>query len=1052
MADASVKVVVQAITEAAEEAIDDVGDQIEQVSGSAQTAKKGLSSLENTMNEAARSAVALSGAIGTIGRASARAIPGVKRLTANVDDMGDEATASAAQLGILRSSMFALADATDTNVHGASLMMGAFSSLIPVIAALGAALVPLIGYLGVAAGAFGGLAIGMGAIVGTGVIADLNGIKAALKEMKKEVKAVAADFGSKFTPMIYDAINAFPTFLDRVLDSINGIKQFKQALRDLGSWAMSGIPAIVSELTSLGKQALPVLRDLASFVRANAQPAFNALTWSLKLTAQQFKDLGAAIPGFLNALLKVGTQVLQYVIPAITSLIKSMTRLYQLFQNPPTQFETVVTLLLSSLAQLFQNIGRVYSALQPLLKQLAIFSAIVVGVAATLLNKMTPAIIGIIGELTRLMRWVNRGIIGFGKWAKQSKTVQRTLKILGGAATTVTNKLKTLLSGGVNRLRGSLPKLKSMLLGALRTFNRLASGSISLRTAFNKLRKSAVQTTKGAVKFVTNMNRVEKAVSRVHNRLRPFVNTLRTQLGPAFKVIAGVAAAALAIMLRGPLFAAVTKAAGGFKRLALMSNTLKSGLNQLKIVGNMAMLLFGVWGGLIKSQILGVLGRLASKLGIVRTAISFLLPSLGTLGTVFSTLLSPIALVAAAVVGLYIAWKKNLFGIRDTTRRVFAAVKALLRGDTSKAKNLVGDAAAKMKKAWKGLKQLWKDTKRIFNKVLAITKRVLGWIYTNAVKPILNSIMQHWNQHGTEIMESMKELFNFLKMITKITLGILMKAWQMFGDEILAVTKFTFDLIGSVINTALDVLITAFDVFTDVISGDYTEAFNKLAGLTERILGGIVSFVWKWGSGLVKAFGNIVGDVIGWFKDLGSSLIWGSIIPNILGDIISAVKNWDIAGTFKGAVRGAVNAITNLGGDFLSAGKGLVGSLVDGIRNKIDDVRSAAGDVASAVDKYMPGSDADKGPLSNLSSYGPEIMEMISSGMLKNMRSLQRAASRVAQAAMPPARPMGTGGGGGTSINVGGIRVKVDGDKDGKSIGRDIGRGLDDELRSRGFN
>lgn len=1102
MADASVKVVVDAATEKAEENLEQTGDKIQQLGSksrvsargvaslvsevrqlvtSGKLASKAINSLGSAARETARQAATLIAALRRIGNAARSSVPGINSLTRNVDELGDQSVQTAGQLGVLRSAMFTLADATDANVIGLSKLSGAMVTLGPFIAGLVAALVPLVGVLGTVSAALAGVALGMGAIVGAGVVAEMQKIKAAMKSMLKETRKIVAAWGQQFVPLIMDAINAFPTLVKRILNAIVGIDKFVKALRDLGQAAMTIIPAVVHEITRLGAMAIPILRDLAGWMMKAIPKAFKASLRVTKMLGSEFIALGKAAVGLVQQLFRVGTVVLKTLLPAITSLIRLVNQLFRLFTSPPKQFESMLNRLVGALKKVRARSGALWKQLTRLATQLTRLGIIIGGVAAEIVARLMPGITRLIGGIASLINWVNDGLASFVRWASKSKTLQTTFRLLVAKVNDLTKAAQSLYTTGIKPLLPSMSRVENAALNALKTFNALMKGTITFRTALSRLRKTVTRAASDFINLVKTTTKVERSINQLKSQVRPFIKMLRQNLGPALQIVVAGAAIFLTgkLGLLGAAFSAITGAIftllGPLKRLVLNSKTLGgvlirvrnfagllgkllrnllyNSLSRVKtivfmlgstLLGGLLPALYAVWS-LIKTKLLLVLGRLG---GVVVT----LLPSIGAIGTALSGLLTPIALVAGAFVALYIAWKENIFGIRKITKRVFGAIIALLHGDTSKMKSVIGDAVKGMKKLWDDIKKLWKTTKRIFNKIKNKIQKALKWINKNVVQPILNSIMQHWNQHGTELIESVRELMKTIKKIIKFALGIIIKGWKAFGDEILGTARFIFDLVGSVINGFIDGILTAFDVFTDILTGDWDEALQKLKDFAKRIFNGILTFIKKWDDKVIDAIAGVINGIIGWFQDLYDRLIGGSIIPDLLGDILGAVMSWDIAGAFKGALKGALGAIKDMKSAFVDAGKALMQGLKNGIESAKDAVGNTIEGVTDTIGHYMPGSDAEKGALSNLSSYGPTIIKMITQGMLSNLNRLEQAAARVAAATTPGFGMVVDSRGGGTRIDVGGIRVTVDGDRDGEQIGRDIGRGLDDELRSRGFN
>lgn len=93
---ASVEVVVNAVVEQAQQAIEDTADKIEDVGASARTAKTGLSSLDNALDSVTRSVTAARSRLGGLGRTAMEQVPGLRLLASTVDEVGDELTETAA--------------------------------------------------------------------------------------------------------------------------------------------------------------------------------------------------------------------------------------------------------------------------------------------------------------------------------------------------------------------------------------------------------------------------------------------------------------------------------------------------------------------------------------------------------------------------------------------------------------------------------------------------------------------------------------------------------------------------------------------------------------------------------------------------------------------------------------------------------------------------------------------------------------------------------------------------------------------------------------------
>lgn len=310
-------------------------------------------------------------------------------------------------------------------------------------------------------------------------------------------------------------------------------------------------------------------------------------------------------------------------------------------------------------------------------------------------------------------------------------------------------------------------------------------------------------------------------------------------------------------------------------------------------------------------------------------------------------LTGPVGIAIGLAFALYAAWNNNFLGIRDTVSQVLNAVKALLRGDTSKMRGIIQAGVQKMRAVWKNtLQPMIQDAIVAFNRVKAVVKNALTWVWKNAVVPILNSIRQHWQTHGQEIYQELVATWNavmgYIKPVLKVLLGALVlftreatKFWNQWGDEILAVTKFIFDVVGSVLNTAIDAIISLIRFGMAVVRQDWEGAWNIIAGFTERLLGGIWNFVKKWTSGFLGYIDrSLIQPFIGFFEDLYRDLIGGSLIPDMFTDIANYVKTTarKLLERAVTAVIDAVKRVFEAYRDWLIGGGGFIISLFQRLR------------------------------------------------------------------------------------------------------------------------
>lgn len=383
-------------------------------------------------------------------------------------------------------------------------------------------------------------------------------------------------------------------------------------------------------------------------------------------------------------------------------------------------------------------------------------------------------------------------------------------------------------------------------------------------------------------------------------------------------------------------------------------------------------LVAGVIGGLVIA-----VGSFVSMLGGLSAVMGGVSTAVGILGTAFTVLTGPIGLVLAAIVGLAAAWQTNFLGIRDTTLAIFNNV---------------------LKPAFRAFASVAEQT---FKAIRDVINLYLTAIWKGIVLPIANSLNKVWQQHNTELKQEAQETWAAIRHAIDVLkrhiwpaiqlfISDVQTAWNRWGDEILTVAEFIFDQVLFVMETTLDAMLTALGIMLDLIQGDWREAWGKFQGFYERTLERILDFIRKWR------------------------------LKEILMD----------------AVDSAVDAIDRLKNDFRHSGERLIESFIDGLREEVDQVGDAAREVADEARKYLPLSDAEKGPLSELTASGEAFSETFAEGIEGNLRPVEGAAAVTAGAAAPR-----TQGGGSTTVTV---SVDARGADDPQAVGTAVAN----ELRS----
>lgn len=170
-------------------------------------------------------------------------------------------------------------------------------------------------------------------------------------------------------------------------------------------------------------------------------------------------------------------------------------------------------------------------------------------------------------------------------------------------------------------------------------------------------------------------------------------------------------------------------------------------------------------------------------------------------------------------------------------------------------------------------------------------------------------------------------------------LGFLKMLWQNTLDVIRIAVETVFNAISTFLTGALSVIQNLFRAFTSILKGDWQSAWNYL----------------------VSAARSFIGVLLGVFNNLTSG------IKQIFTSLVQNFKTW--------------------GGEMISG-------LVQGIKDKIGDVKEAISGIGDAIRERIHFSEPDVGPLSDFSTWAPDMMKLFAQGITDNASLITDAVNK----------------------------------------------------------
>jgi TP901 family phage tail tape measure protein len=241
------------------------------------------------------------------------------------------------------------------------------------------------------------------------------------------------------------------------------------------------------------------------------------------------------------------------------------------------------------------------------------------------------------------------------------------------------------------------------------------------------------------------------------------------------------------------------------------------------------------------------------------------------------TLLDPITLIAAAIIGLGVG--------------IYEAYK-----HCAEFRQIVHDVAQFFKTAWAD--------------AVHVAGAVIRWFTDGPlafIKQQLAVLEKFWAENHAEIEAVVKVVWTyiggFIKAYMDIVVGsvkaaldILKAVWTAVWDTIRVVVKTVWDVIATIVRSTIRMVLDVIQVALDVLKGHWSDAWNHLVDLVRTALHEMITVA----SDILKGFITVLYNI---GKDLISGLING--IKSMFGAAWGAVKSLasGIMGTIKGILK-----------------------------------------------------------------------------------------------------------------------------------------------------
>jgi len=230
-----------------------------------------------------------------------------------------------------------------------------------------------------------------------------------------------------------------------------------------------------------------------------------------------------------------------------------------------------------------------------------------------------------------------------------------------------------------------------------------------------------------------------------------------------------------------------------------------------------------------------------------------------------------------------------------------------------------------------------------------------------AVITIIGNLIMTIIDKGPEILSQLWTLVEgILTGLFGFVMGLLGSSWEDIQESFSAV----FEYIGQFFSDIWDKIGEFFVNIGTSIAGFFTNAWDGITGFFEDVFSG------TWLTDIISAIGDFFSgiweDFTGWIGD-----IWDGV-TGFAGDLI------DKAGEIVSDVTGKFMELVAKGATW---GKDMIQGIIDGIGGMLSDLWDTVTDVAEGIADFLGFSVPKKGPMSHADKWGPDMVDLIATGI-----------------------------------------------------------------------
>ncbi|WP_078344720.1 phage tail protein [Mycobacteroides chelonae] len=416
------------------------------------------------------------------------------------------------------------------------------------------------------------------------------------------------------------------------------------------------------------------------------------------------------------------------------------------------------------------------------------------------------------------------------------------------------------------------------------------------------------------------------------------------------------------------------------------------------------------------------IGAVALGMDGIKNAAKTLAPEVEKLKTAMSSRFEErLTPVFERMKAIFPVLQENMPKLADSLSSVFSSMTSVLTGDKgrSQIENIINNVATAVDRSKTGVQDF---TSAILTLISAVSNKLPG--LSSVFNEYANRFLNWVNQITTVGPDGVSQLDTALSAIKATLTGLLdlvgnlgsLGLDTLIDPEFITNLKVFINLIVNSLPVVVPVLAAAFEGVVRIMSG-IRNLFNFLSGDWSNVSGplqtlviglqavtGAVEAVYNAVTSKLPDIGTIITAAFGGIPTAVSEAFSGIVpsVSDIMGQVVSTFTGGgnqivSEVGTWPGKI---VSALGDLGSLLFNSGASVVSGFVAGIRSRLGDVASAAGELMSRARSFFPFSPAKEGPFSGrgwVTYSGESIAQGLADGITNKAEVAAGAAKDMVQ-------------------------------------------------------